>query len=130
VTDTNPEGLTAVNDGKWSRALAARLTSSGLSCRALDENAFRGAMYEKLIWICALMAVGAAHPGATVGDVVSDHRVEVVALVEELMAGSAAECGVAFEAGTVERLLAYSRTVAHFPTAVKELEWRNGQGGR
>jgi hypothetical protein len=51
---------------------------------------------------------------------------EVVALIEELMAGSTSECGVAFEAGTVDRLLAYARAVAHFPTAVKELEWRNG----
>jgi hypothetical protein len=26
----------------------------------------------------------------------------------------------------VERLNAYARSVAHFPTAVKEFEWRNG----
>ena len=25
-----------------------------------------------------------------------------------------------------ERLCAYARSVAHFPTAVKEFEWRNG----
>ena len=60
-------------------------------------------MYEKLIWICAFMAVGAAHPGATVGDVESAHRDEVVALIEELMAGSASECGVSFKEGAVDR---------------------------
>ena len=56
-----------MNYGKWSRALAARLASSGLSCKQLGEEPFVGAMYEKLIWICAFMAVGAAHPGATAG---------------------------------------------------------------
>ena len=125
ITDNNPEGLTAAN-GKWAGALAARLAAGDLTCHVLDKDAFKGSMFEKLIWICAFMAVGAAHPGATVGDVERDHRDEVVALITELMAGSEAECGVQFKAGAVERLLAYARAVAHFPTAVKELEWRNG----
>lgn len=30
------------------------------------------------------------------------------------------------ETGTVERLCAYTRSVAHFPAAVKEFQWRNG----
>jgi hypothetical protein len=34
--------------------------------------------------------------------------------------------GVAFDEGAVARLMSYARAVAHFPTAVKELEWRNG----
>lgn len=92
----------------------------------LDTPAFTSAMYEKLIWICAFMAVGAAHPGATVGDVERLHTAEVVALIEELRAGSAGRRGVSFQEGTAERLLAYARAVAHFPTAVKEFEWRNG----
>ena len=125
ITDVNPEGLTAAN-GVHAEALAARLRSANLACHVLDDDAFRGSMFEKLIWICAFMAVGAAHPGAAVGDVESEHRDEVVALIEELLKGSAAEFGVAFEAGATERLLAYARAVAHFPTAVKELEWRNG----
>ena len=33
---------------------------------------------------------------------------------------------MAVPAGAPERLKAYARTVAHFPTAVKEFEWRNG----
>jgi hypothetical protein len=36
------------------------------------------------------------------------------------------ELGVQLDAGVVERLNAYSRSVAHFPTAVKEFQWRNG----
>ena len=73
-----------------------------------------------------LMLVGAAHPGATVGDVESTHRREVVALIEELVEGTGETQGVVFQEGSVDRLLAYARAVAHFPTAVKEFEWRNG----
>ena len=125
ITDVNPEGLTAAN-GVHAEALAARLRAANLSCHVKADEPFRASMFEKLIWICSFMAVGAAHPGATVGDVESEHRDEVVALIDELLKGSAAEFGVAFEAGATERLLAYARAVAHFPTAVKELEWRNG----
>jgi len=34
--------------------------------------------------------------------------------------------GAAFPAGLADRLCAYARSVAHFPTALKEVEWRNG----
>lgn len=34
-------------------------------------------MLEKLIWICAIMLVGARHPGASVGTVEKEYRVEV-----------------------------------------------------
>ena len=34
-------------------------------------------MLEKLIWISAFMLVGARHPGATVGAVEKDFRLEV-----------------------------------------------------
>ena len=40
-------------------------------------------------------------------------------------AGEAA-LGVKLAPGAFERLAAYGRVVAHFPTAVKEFEWRNG----
>ena len=43
------------------------------------------------------------------------------------MVGSTRECGVMFKEGAVDRLLAYARAVSHFPTAVKEFEWRNGE---
>jgi hypothetical protein len=57
---------------------------------------------------------------------VSELMADTLALIEELMAGSARWRGVSFKEGAVERLLAYARAVAHFPTAVKEFEWRNG----
>jgi hypothetical protein len=71
------------------------------------------------------MLVGAKHK-ASVGEVESQHRREVSALVCELAAAGADALGVSLEPGVVDRLNAYARSVAHFPTAVKEFEWRNG----
>jgi hypothetical protein len=82
-------------------------------------------MFEKLIWICAYMLVGQKH-GCTVGEVEQQHAEEVCSLVRELRDGAARIEGVHFKEGTEERLQAYSRSVAHFPTAVKEFKWRNG----
>ena len=89
-------------------------------------QAFQVSMLEKLIWISAFMLVGACHPGATVGDVESKHTAEVSALIEELAAGASAATGASFGPQLAARLCAYARSVAHFPTAVKEFEWRNG----
>ncbi|KNA10710.1 hypothetical protein SOVF_141800 [Spinacia oleracea] len=124
-TDTNPEGLTAAF-GKWASAIAERLRVGGLACKVLDKEAFQKQMLEKLIWISAFMLVGARHPGATVGIVEKEYRSEVSDLIAELASAAAAEKGLAFEEGLEERLCAYSRAVAHFPTAVKEFKWRNG----
>ncbi|KAL9224780.1 hypothetical protein vseg_000784 [Gypsophila vaccaria] len=124
-TDTNPEGLTAAY-GKWASAVAQRLQAGGLSCKVLDKDAFQKQMLEKLIWISAFMLVGARHPGATVGAVEKDYRSEVADLIAELASAAAAEKDLAFDEGIEDRLCAYSRAVAHFPTAVKEFKWRNG----
>ncbi|CAN4088613.1 unnamed protein product [Withania somnifera] len=134
-TDTNPEGLTAAY-GKWASSVAARLHAGGLSCKVLEKERFEKQMLEKLIWICAFMLVGARHPGATVGDVEKEYRSEWVltrSLLSdvstnycELAAAAAAEKGLVFEDAVEDRLCAYSRAVAHFPTAVKECKWRNG----
>lgn len=56
----------------------------------------------------------------------SAHQEEVCSLIRELAAGASAETGAAFGPKLEERLCAYARSVAHFPTAVKEFEWRNG----
>ncbi|XP_061965498.1 uncharacterized protein LOC133689585 isoform X3 [Populus nigra] len=119
-TDTNPEGLTAAY-GKWSSAVAARLNAGGLSCKVLDKEAFQKQILEKLIWISAFMLVGARHPGATVGVVEKEFHYEVSSLITELASAAAAEKGIVFEEAIEERLCAYARAVAHFPTAVKEI---------
>ena len=56
----------------------------------------------------------------------SAHASQLRALVDELCAAGEAALGVRLEPGAFERLAAYGRSVAHFPTAVKECEWRNG----
>ena len=119
------QGLTAAC-GPHAEAVAARLKRQGLACHVLDKEAFKAPMLEKLIWISAFMLVGAAHPGATVGDVEAQHTAEVCALIDELAAGASAATGAKFGPKLAERMCAYARSVAHFPTAVKEFEWRNG----
>lgn len=124
VTDVNPEGLTAAH-GRHAEAVAARLRKGGLSCKVLGRAEFTQAMLEKLVWICAFMAVGAKHK-CNVGDVEAKHNAEVSALMSELLAAGGAALGVPEAPGAIPRLNAYARSVAHFPTAVKEFEWRNG----
>ncbi len=48
-------------------------------------------------------------------------RAQLKQLITELVHGGAAELGVTVPEGYVERLNAYARSVAHFPTAVKEV---------
>lgn len=47
-------------------------------------------------------------------------------LIRELAATVEAEKGITFEENMEERLCAYSRAVAHFPTGIKDFKWKNG----
>lgn len=49
------------------------------------------------------------------------HAVQLSTLIGELASAGEAELGVQLDDGVQERLLAYSRSVASFPTAVKEV---------
>lgn len=73
----------------------------------------------------AFMLVGAKHK-VTVGQVESQHKEEVSKLITELATAGSSELGITLNDGVVDRLNAYARSVAHFPTAVKEFDWRNG----
>lgn len=123
-TDVNPEGLTAAY-GEHAQAFADRLAKADLSCKVLNKTDFQKSMLEKLIWISAFMLVGAKH-GVNVGEVESRHTQEVEKLILELAAAGSQALGITLDDGTVPRLLAYARSVAHYPTAVKEFPWRNG----
>lgn len=125
MTEYNPEGLTAAT-GKWADAFAARLAKGGLKCRSLAGDDYKAAMLEKHVWICSFMMVGALNGGITVGEVCDSHIAQLQPLVEELCASGEAALGVRLPPGAIDRLVAYGRSVAHFPTAVKEFEWRNG----
>ena len=125
ITELNPDGLTAAT-GKWASTFATRLRNGGLKCRDLVGDAYTEAMLEKHVWICAFMLVGALNGGITVGEVEKEHSDQLRAVVTELCAAGEAALGVKLAPGAFERLAAYGRVVAHFPTAVKEFEWRNG----
>ena len=132
VTDTDPDGLTAAH-GRHAKVFANRLRNCGsLSCRVLESRTdFDAAALEKLVWISAFMLVGAKNGGVTVGEVESRHSEEVSSLIRELSSGGADALGLPEGAlpdseKLVAKLRAYARSVAHFPTAVKEFEWRNG----
>jgi hypothetical protein len=47
-------------------------------------------------------------------------------IILELAAAGEKELGVKLNAGLVDRLCAYADSVAHFPTALKEFDFRNG----
>ena len=125
ITDANPEGLTTAT-GKWANAFQARLVNQGLTCHVKNGDEFTIAMLEKHVWICAFMLVGASHGGCTVGEVESTYTKEFEALASEMMVAGAAALNVDVADGYLDRLKAYARAVSHFPTAVKEFEWRNG----
>ena len=125
ITYLNPEGLTAAT-GKWAEAFAARLAKGNLKCRALQGDMYTAAMLEKHVWICSFMMVGALNGGISVGEVRDSHADQMRALVAELCAAGEAELSVSLPEGAYERLMAYGRSVSHFPTAIKEFEWRNG----
>lgn len=114
--------------GKWAADFQARLQSTGLTCRVVDKESYKISMFEKHIWICAFMAIGATHK-CTVGEVVSAHNAEVRALIEELASATAHKEKIVFSDGLGDRLCDYAQSVAHFPTALKEFEWRNGWFG-
>lgn len=124
-TDLNPEGLTAVT-GKWANDFQIRLNSVGLACHVLDKKNWEIAMFEKLIWISAFMIVGAKHGGCTVGEVESKYNQQVCQLVREMAETVTKVKQVEFSSNLENRLCAYARSVAHFPTALKEFKWRNG----
>ena len=46
---------------------------------------------------------------------------QVTALIKELAGAASAAKGITFDVGIEDRLCAYARSVAHFPTALKEV---------
>jgi hypothetical protein len=54
------------------------------------------------------------------------HSAQLRSLITELISSGEDSLGVTLAPGAYDRLAAYGRAVAHFPTAVKEFTWRNG----
>ena len=78
-------------------------------------------------FVLAFLAV--FHTEVTVGEVEKDCTADVTVLIQELLASCRDANPFALfasDAAVTARLLAYGRSVAHFPTAMKEFPWRNG----
>jgi hypothetical protein len=71
------------------------------------------------------MLVGTAKKCKSVGEAGKEHTELVQQIIDELVVAVSAKEGIEFQAGTVERLAAYTDVVTDFPCAVKEFEWRN-----
>lgn len=125
VTETNPEGLTAVC-GKWEGSFLERIEKANLTCKVLKERDFRRSQLEKLIWICVFNLIGAVHGNVPMGEVAKMHEKEVTEMSIELAQMVRFTLTVGMLPNIEERLLAYGRVVKDFPTALKEFKWRNG----
>lgn len=71
------------------------------------------------------MLVGKARECASVGQAGAEHASLVEKVVNELLSAVSSKEGITFPEGAMERLAAYTGTVADFPCGVKEFEWRN-----
>ncbi len=112
--------------GAHAPALVAAFTAAGLPARVVEPGAFAEIELEKLLWNTCFGLLCDAF-ACDVGTVVAEHGDELGALVAELLAlgGPALGVELALEP-LVERLAAYSRSIASYRGAVKEWRWRNG----
>ncbi|MEO0801238.1 MAG: hypothetical protein AAFY57_03035 [Cyanobacteria bacterium J06642_2] len=111
--------------GRWGLALTERLQTAGLDCKVVDRATFDQQMIEKLLWNCIFGLLSQRH-ATSVGEVVARHADEVEALVRELTPIAERTLKVQLEPGVAQRLCDYSKSVADYRGAVKELPWRNG----
>ncbi len=112
--------------GPHASAMVTWLTRLGLPAEVVDTPTFAAIELEKLIWNCAFGLLCQVH-AVDVGIIVEQHGDELQALVTEMAAIGARTLGVELEVGPlVERLSAYSRSIARYRGAVKEWPWRNG----
>ena len=119
------DGGRTVVTGPWARAFADRLAAGGMACRVVERDELGRELIEKLLWNCIFGLLGQLHQ-ESVGQSVQRHRDQVEALAEELAPVAEQALGVQLLPGVVDRLCAYSMTIADYRGAVKELPWRNG----
>lgn len=112
--------------GPHAPAMVTWLTALGLPAEVVDPPTFAAIELEKLIWNCAFGLLCQVH-AVDVGIVVDAHADELQALVAEMAEIGARALAVDLEIPPlVERLSAYSRSIAGYRGAVKEWPWRNG----
>lgn len=102
------------------------LVRVGVPATVVDWPRFTAMQLEKLIWNCAFGALCQAH-NATVGEVCSQHRDELEAVVAELRAVGRAALNVDLpQEWLVDRLVEYSLSIPDYCGAVKAWSWRDG----
>ena len=112
--------------GPRAAAVVAGFRAADLPAREVDAAQFAAIELEKLIWNSAFGLLCQAHD-ERVGEVVDRHPAELRELVAELARVGRAALGVDLELDPlVDRLAAYSRTIADYRGAVREWRWRNG----
>lgn len=112
--------------GPHAAPVAGWLTSLGFPAWSVDWPHFSMYELEKLLWI-ATFGLLSERFGCTVGEVATEHRDTVTALVDELRVVGRRHLGVDLPLeALVQRLCDYSMTVADFRGSVKEWRWRNG----
>jgi ketopantoate reductase len=112
--------------GPRAAVLVDTLRGLGVAVEEVEPEAFVAIELEKLIWNCAFGLCCEAF-GATVGEVVEQRHDELRNLVAELLKVGERVFDVTLELDPLlDRLCAYSRSIADYRGAVKEWRWRNG----
>jgi ketopantoate reductase len=112
--------------GPHAQVLVDAFLAAGLPARSVDAERFAEIELEKLLWNTCFGLLCEAHE-CDVGTVVLEHFGDLHELVAELLTLGAPALGVSLALDPlVERLAAYSNSIATYRGAVKEWRWRNG----
>jgi ketopantoate reductase len=112
--------------GPHAAAVVAELQALDVPAEVVAAPQFAAWELEKLLWNCVFGLLCQAHD-CMVGDVLTEHRDELAALVNELL--PVAEQGMAVRTdakAVLRRLVDYSAAIPRNRAAVKEWPWRNG----
>lgn len=124
--DTPVPGAPSVFGGPHGATVAGVLAAGGVAAReARDSRDLREQVGTKWVWICATGVLGDALK-VSVGELIERHEADLRALCAELAPVLAAHPDTDAPADLADQVVAYSRSVAHYRTAVKEWEWRDG----
>ncbi|EFJ42893.1 hypothetical protein VOLCADRAFT_96870 [Volvox carteri f. nagariensis] len=142
---TATDGRRTVASGRWGDHVASTLNRGGVSCAVVSRDALYKALVEKALWASIFWMLSCALGGAKVGDIAVHHRLDVKALVDELLPmmrqsleaaaakrpGADAAAAALRDHGTVlDALMDYSMSIGQaVPSremALAEFSWRNG----
>lgn len=119
-------GRTSWLSGPHAAAVVDFFTALAVPAEEVDWARFSYHELEKLVWLAAHGPL-CESTVATVGEVATEHRGELHALVAELWAVGSRAWGVEAPVDhVVQQLVDYSRSIADYRASVKEWEYRNG----